>query len=162
MYTAIHRAQPLRRNFQLSYVTGEGNEATLHVKMATSGQAGAVYRAVTERHAFYCCETVRTDVTEQFIRDLKVIIMLRENFAVQLCSGVVLTLHFIMPVFCGRHEFYKLRKTFKSVSLSSTRAMFSYLWRKLLFWLSTTYSRKICIGPDEIMKLVAVRCKCLV
>lgn len=101
MYTAIHRAQPLRRNFQLSYVTGEGNEATLHVKMATSGQAGAVYRAVTERHAFYCCETVRTDVTEQFIRDLKVIIMLRENFAVQLWSGVVLTLHSIMPVFVG-------------------------------------------------------------
>ncbi|KAI8433060.1 hypothetical protein MSG28_013918 [Choristoneura fumiferana] len=73
MYTAIHRAQPLRRNFQLTYVTGEGHEATLHVKMATSGQAGAVYRAVTERHAFYCCETVRSDVTEQFIRDLKLI-----------------------------------------------------------------------------------------
>ena len=56
----------------MSYVTDEGHEATLHVKMATSGQAAAVYRAVTEKHAFYCCETVRTDVTEQFIRDLKV------------------------------------------------------------------------------------------
>ncbi|KAI5641209.1 FERM central domain-containing protein [Phthorimaea operculella] len=70
-YTAIHRAQPLRRIFQMSYVTGEGHEATLHVKMATSGQAAALYRAVTEKHAFYCCETVRSDVTEQFIRDLK-------------------------------------------------------------------------------------------
>ncbi|CAK1543338.1 unnamed protein product [Leptosia nina] len=70
-YTAIHRAQPLRRIFQLSYVTEEGNEATFHVKMATSGQAAALYRAVTEKHAFYCCETVRSDVTEQFIRDLK-------------------------------------------------------------------------------------------
>ncbi|CAH2097972.1 unnamed protein product [Euphydryas editha] len=70
-YTAIHRAQPLRRIFQLAYVTGEGHEATMHVKMATSGQAAALYRAVTEKHAFYCCETVRTDVTEQFIRDLK-------------------------------------------------------------------------------------------
>ncbi|CAG4951896.1 unnamed protein product [Parnassius apollo] len=70
-YTAIHRAQPLRRLFQLSYVTSEGHEATLHVKMATSGQAAALYRAVTEKHAFYCCETVRSDVTEQFIRDLK-------------------------------------------------------------------------------------------
>ncbi|XP_072947958.1 E3 ubiquitin-protein ligase MYLIP [Epargyreus clarus] len=70
-YTAIHRAQPHRRIFHLSYVTGEGHEATLHVKMATSGQAAALYRAVTEKHAFYCCETVRTDVTEQFIRDLK-------------------------------------------------------------------------------------------
>lgn len=71
-YTAIHRAQPLRRIFQMSYVTGEGHEATLHVKMATSGQAAALYRAVTEKHAFFCCETVRRDVTEQFIRDLKV------------------------------------------------------------------------------------------
>lgn len=56
----------------MSYVTDEGNEAPLHVKMATSGQAAALYRAVTEKHAFYCCETVRSDVTEQFIRDLKV------------------------------------------------------------------------------------------
>ncbi|XP_022116281.1 E3 ubiquitin-protein ligase MYLIP [Pieris rapae] len=70
-YTAIHRAQPLRRIFQLSYVTDEGNEATFHVKMTTSGQAAALYRAVTEKHAFFCCETVRSDVTEQFIRDLK-------------------------------------------------------------------------------------------
>ncbi|XP_063833566.1 E3 ubiquitin-protein ligase MYLIP [Ostrinia nubilalis] len=70
-YTVINRAQPLRRIFQLSYVTAEGHEATLNVKMATSGQAAALYRAVTEKHAFYCCETVRSDVTEQFIRDLK-------------------------------------------------------------------------------------------
>ncbi|CAG4939835.1 unnamed protein product [Colias eurytheme] len=69
-YTAIHRAQPLRRIFQLTHVAG-AHEATLHVKMATSGQAAALYRAVTEKHAFYCCETVRSDVTEQFIRDLK-------------------------------------------------------------------------------------------
>lgn len=70
-YTAIHRAQPFRRNFQMSFVTDEGNEATLHIKMATSGQAAALYRAVTEKHAFYYCETVRTAVTEQFTRDLK-------------------------------------------------------------------------------------------
>lgn len=63
----------MRRIFQLSYVTDKGNEATFQVKMATSGQAAAIYRAVTEKHAFYCCETVRSDVTEQFIRDLKVI-----------------------------------------------------------------------------------------
>lgn len=74
-YTAIHRAQPRRRIFQLSYVTGEGHEATLNIKMATSSQAAALYRAVTEKHAFYCCETVRSDVTEQYIRDLKVCII---------------------------------------------------------------------------------------
>ncbi|XP_050667823.1 E3 ubiquitin-protein ligase MYLIP [Leptidea sinapis] len=70
-YTGIHRAQPLRRLFQLAYVSEGGQQAALHVKMATSGQAAALYRAVTEKHAFYCCETVRSDVTDQFIRDLK-------------------------------------------------------------------------------------------
>ncbi|GBP84451.1 E3 ubiquitin-protein ligase MYLIP [Eumeta japonica] len=71
-YTAILRAQPLRNMFQLWYASSEsGHEAALHVKLGTRGQAAALYRAVTEKHAFYCCETVRTDVTEQFIRDLK-------------------------------------------------------------------------------------------
>lgn len=32
----------------------------------------ALYRSVTEKHDFYSCETVRSDVTTQFIRDFKV------------------------------------------------------------------------------------------
>lgn len=71
-YTAIIRAAPIRRTFQLQYMTGTGAEKVLNIKMATSRLAAALYRAVTEKHAFYCCETVRSDVTKQFIRDLKV------------------------------------------------------------------------------------------
>jgi E3 ubiquitin-protein ligase MYLIP len=34
--------------------------------------ATGLYRCITEKHAFYSCETVRSAVTSQFIRDLKV------------------------------------------------------------------------------------------
>ncbi|KAJ0171592.1 hypothetical protein K1T71_013142 [Dendrolimus kikuchii] len=105
-YTAIHRAQPLRRMFQMSYVTGEGNEATLHVKMATSGQAAALYRAVTEKHAFYCCETVRSDVTEQFIRDLK---------------GTIASI-FNDSTTLGRRYVFDIRRTCREVHDSARRA----------------------------------------
>lgn len=30
-----------------------------------------LYRSITEKHAFYSCETVRSAVTSQFVRDLK-------------------------------------------------------------------------------------------
>lgn len=43
--------------------------------------ANAIYRAVTEKHAFYSCETVRNAVTSQFIRDLKgtIVSLFNEN-----------------------------------------------------------------------------------
>lgn len=43
----------------------------LIVKFSSHRIAGSIYRALTEKHAFYSCETVRTAVTTQFIRDLK-------------------------------------------------------------------------------------------
>lgn len=39
--------------------------------MESSPAASGLYRAITEKHAFYSCETVRSAVTAQFIRDLK-------------------------------------------------------------------------------------------
>lgn len=44
---------------------------TLGFKLENCHSASALYRAVTEKHAFYSCETVRNAVTSQFIRDLK-------------------------------------------------------------------------------------------
>ena len=41
------------------------------MKFSSHRIAGAIYRALTEKHAFYSCETVRSAVTTQFIRDLK-------------------------------------------------------------------------------------------
>lgn len=70
-YTAIRSAASHRRIFQLQYDNTSNEETTLELKFESSLAATGVYRALTEKHAFYSCETVRGAVTAQFIRDLK-------------------------------------------------------------------------------------------
>lgn len=72
-YTAIQTAVSQRRLFHLTYADIDGHEASLQIKLESSQAASGVYRAITEKHAFYSCETVRSAVTAQFIRDLKVL-----------------------------------------------------------------------------------------
>lgn len=59
--------------FHLIYLSLDGEETSLDFKLDSSQSASGLYRAITEKHAFYSCETVRSAVTAQFIRDLKVI-----------------------------------------------------------------------------------------
>lgn len=55
------------------YLTGvEHSEKLIVLKLESSLGANTLYRALTEKHAFYSCETVRGAVTSQYIRDLKV------------------------------------------------------------------------------------------
>lgn len=57
------------------YLVGvEHCETLIVLKLESSLGANTLYRALTEKHAFYSCETVRGAVTSQYIRDLKVII----------------------------------------------------------------------------------------
>lgn len=49
----------------------EHEETNAELKLPNHRTAACLYRAITEKHAFYSCETVRTIVTSQFIRDLK-------------------------------------------------------------------------------------------
>lgn len=70
-YTAVQSAASHRRMFHLLYLSLDSDETTLDVKLETSQAASGLYRAITEKHAFYSCETVRSAVTAQFIRDLK-------------------------------------------------------------------------------------------
>lgn len=71
-YTAIQSAMSQRRMFHLVYLSLDGEETSLDFKLDSSQSASGLYRAITEKHAFYSCETVRSAVTAQFIRDLKV------------------------------------------------------------------------------------------
>nr|CAD7397845.1 unnamed protein product [Timema cristinae] len=70
-YTAINSASSHRRLFNLVYLNLEADKKTFNVKLDTSQAAAGLYRAITEKHAFYSCETVCRAVTTQFIRDLK-------------------------------------------------------------------------------------------
>lgn len=49
----------------------DNKESLLETKLDSNHIASSLYRAITEKHAFYSCETVRSAVTAQFIRDLK-------------------------------------------------------------------------------------------
>ena len=49
----------------------DGSINVLGVKLVSEHGANALYRAVTEMHSFYRCDTVRGAVSAQFSRDLK-------------------------------------------------------------------------------------------
>lgn len=70
-FTAIQSASSHRRIFKLEYLGADNLVAHLETKLDSNHAASSLYRAITEKHAFYSCETVRTAVTAQFIRDLK-------------------------------------------------------------------------------------------
>lgn len=50
---------------------GVERDNILELKLHTQGAACALYRSITEYHAFYRCETVRNAVKSQFTRDFK-------------------------------------------------------------------------------------------
>ncbi|CAH0550830.1 unnamed protein product [Brassicogethes aeneus] len=70
-FTNIISASSHRRSFKLEYLSMEDKESLLETKLDSNHIASSLYRAITEKHAFYSCETVRSAVTTQFIRDLK-------------------------------------------------------------------------------------------
>lgn len=70
-FTNIISASSHRRMFKLEYLSVDNKESLLETKLDSSHVASSLYRALTEKHAFYSCETVRSAVTAQFIRDLK-------------------------------------------------------------------------------------------
>lgn len=70
-FNNIISASSHKRTFKLEFFTPDNTETVLEVKLDSSHVASSLYRALTEKHAFYSCETVRSAVTTQFIRDLK-------------------------------------------------------------------------------------------
>lgn len=71
-FSAVESAKSLRRCFHLCYLDEDFAVSNLVVKFASHRVAGTLYRSLTEKHAFYSCETVHKNVETQFIRDLKV------------------------------------------------------------------------------------------
>ena len=75
----IQSASSHRRTFRLEYLNSnydqrlENRLLVLELKLESGQLASGLYRSITEKHAFYSCETVRSAVTTQFIRDLKVL-----------------------------------------------------------------------------------------
>jgi E3 ubiquitin-protein ligase MYLIP len=57
--------------FLLKHRNDLGGIECASLKLETYQASIALYRSITEKHAFYSCETVRSAVTSQFVRDLK-------------------------------------------------------------------------------------------
>lgn len=71
-FSAASSATPYKRNFRLVYLSEANEHEEIELKLARPRNAIALYRSITEKHAFYSCETVGSDVTKQFVRDFKV------------------------------------------------------------------------------------------
>lgn len=71
-FSAASSATPFKRNFKLCYLNENHESEEFEIKLTRPRIAIALYRAITEKHAFYSCETVGLDVTKQFVRDFKV------------------------------------------------------------------------------------------
>lgn len=71
-FGAVESAKSLRRCFHLCYLNENFNDCNMVIKFTSHRIAGTLYRALTEKHSFYSCETVHKNVETQFIRDLKV------------------------------------------------------------------------------------------
>lgn len=52
-FTNIVSASSHRRTFKLEYFSCENKETVMEVKLDSSHNASSLYRAITEKHAFY-------------------------------------------------------------------------------------------------------------
>lgn len=74
-FSSIISASSQKRYFRFGYLLEDGSTTELEVKLDSSHLASGLYRALTEKHAFYSCETVTSEVMAQCIRDLKGILV---------------------------------------------------------------------------------------
>lgn len=70
-FSSIEAATNTTARFQLKYVNDTGQRDSVAVKLDSHQTSVSLYRSITEKHAFYSCETVGSAVTSQFVRDLK-------------------------------------------------------------------------------------------
>ena len=70
-FPSIQAATNSNSRFLLKYRNDQGDVEAVALKLESYQASIALYRSVTEKHAFYSCETVHSAVTSQFVRDVK-------------------------------------------------------------------------------------------
>ncbi|XP_043921138.1 E3 ubiquitin-protein ligase MYLIP [Protopterus annectens] len=70
-YSVVQIATQTGKNMYLTVTKESGNSVVLLFKLVSVRAANGLYRAVTETHAFYRCDTVTNAVMMQYSRDLK-------------------------------------------------------------------------------------------
>ncbi|XP_014258655.1 E3 ubiquitin-protein ligase MYLIP-A [Cimex lectularius] len=108
-YSAIKSTSSLRRHFELHYINSDHIEDVLEIKCCSVASASELYRSLTERHDFYSCDTVRSAVTSQYVRDLKGTIASIFNESTPL----------------GKKYVFDIQKTCREVHDSARRALYT-------------------------------------
>lgn len=144
-FSAASSATPIKNLFKLTYLTEDNSPEVLEIKMSRSKTATCLYRAITEKHAFYSCETVCSDVTTQFIRDLKV----SQHTVCPICATKTKGKKFLFHYRAQSHRCsIRIRKVadFMCSTLNEHAARFTIMHDECSIYAASTFSinRLIC------------------
>ncbi|XP_002733818.1 E3 ubiquitin-protein ligase MYLIP-like [Saccoglossus kowalevskii] len=123
-FALIKMATHTNKCFFLTILGPTGDTMMLGFKLMSTKAAEGLYRAVTEKHAFYRCETVRQAVRTQYSRDFKGTIVALFNDKTNLGKKYV----FDIQRTCREvydHARRLIHSTGKAISLPSTPTMSS-------------------------------------
>ncbi|WAR13370.1 MYLIB-like protein [Mya arenaria] len=70
-YPTIHKAEHNGKVNTLKLLNDNGTSRDLEFRHTSQNTANSMYRCITEMHSFFWCDTVHTEVSTQFCRDLK-------------------------------------------------------------------------------------------
>ncbi|XP_064137049.1 E3 ubiquitin-protein ligase MYLIP isoform X3 [Loxodonta africana] len=109
-YPVVQMATQSGKNVYLTVTKESGNSIVLLFKMISTRAASGLYRAVTETHAFYRCDTVTSAVMMQYSRDLK---------------GHLASLFLNENINLGKKYVFDIKRTSKEVYDHARRALYN-------------------------------------
>lgn len=109
-YPVIQMATQSSKNVYLTVTKETGTSFVLLFKMISTRAASGLYRAITETHAFYRCDTVTNAVMMQYSRDLK---------------GHLASLFLNENVNLGKKYVFDIKRTSKEVYDHARRALYN-------------------------------------
>ncbi|XP_053570739.1 E3 ubiquitin-protein ligase MYLIP [Bombina bombina] len=109
-YPIIQMATQSGKNVYLTITKESGNSLVLLFKVISTRAASGLYRAITETHAFYRCDTVTNAVMMQYSRDLK---------------GHLASLFLNDNINVGKKYVFDIRRTSKEVYDHARRALYN-------------------------------------
>ncbi|XP_063307770.1 E3 ubiquitin-protein ligase MYLIP [Pelobates fuscus] len=109
-YPVIQMATQSGKNVYLTITKESGNSLVLLFKVISTRAASGLYRAITETHAFYRCDTVTNAVMMQYSRDLK---------------GHLASLFLNDNINVGKKYVFDIKRTSKEVYDHARRALYN-------------------------------------
>ncbi|XP_051576961.1 E3 ubiquitin-protein ligase MYLIP-B-like isoform X2 [Myxocyprinus asiaticus] len=109
IYPVIQMATQSGKNVYVSITKDSGDSVVLLFKFISPSAANGLYRAITEIHAFYRCDTVMSTVKMQYSRDFK---------------GHLASLFLNESIDLGKRYMFDIQRTSKEVYDRARRALF--------------------------------------